>query len=104
MNDKVKECETALSVIQSGLTWRLQPLDISIDKVFKESLSDKYLGYWISKYNIKVSKSAIIEWIYEFDIRILLWLMKWYLILLNIQVLVTHEMEVKMTNLDDTKI
>ena len=29
----IKECETALSVILSGLTWRLQSLEISINKV-----------------------------------------------------------------------
>ena len=38
VKDKVKECETALSVIPSDLTWRFQPLDIGINKVFKESL------------------------------------------------------------------
>ena len=38
MKDKINECETALSVIQRGLAWRLQYLDISINKVFKESI------------------------------------------------------------------
>ena len=47
----------------SDLTCRPQPLGISINKVFNESLRSKYVGYWTNKNNIKVSKSAIIEWI-----------------------------------------
>ena len=65
MKKKIKECETALSVLQSDLIWRLQPLDISINKVHKQSLRKKYVGYWIGKNNIKVSKSTICEWIDE---------------------------------------
>ena len=49
VKDKIKECETALSVIQSALIWIVQHSDISINKVFKESLRNKYVGYWISK-------------------------------------------------------
>ena len=56
---------TALSVISSGLTWRIQPLGISINKVFKEKLRNKHDDFWIIKNNIIVSKSAIIEWIDE---------------------------------------
>ena len=48
VRDKIKECETVLSRISSGLIWKLQVLDISIHKVFKESLRNKYVGYWIS--------------------------------------------------------
>ena len=33
--------------------------------MFKESLRNKYEGYWIGKNNIKASKRAIIEWIDE---------------------------------------
>ena len=32
VKDKIKECETALSVIPSSFMWRLQLLDISITK------------------------------------------------------------------------
>ena len=38
--------KTALSVISSGLKWRLQPLDISIKKVFLKDLQSKYADYW----------------------------------------------------------
>ena len=38
VKDKIKECEIALSVISSSLTWRWLPLDISVNKVFKENL------------------------------------------------------------------
>ena len=64
VNDKIKECETALS-FPSDLTWRLQSLDISINKVFKESLRNKHVGYWICKNNIKGLKSVIVDWIDE---------------------------------------
>ena len=36
VKDKIKECETALSVISSDLIWKLQVLDISINKVLKK--------------------------------------------------------------------
>ena len=42
-----------------------KPLDFSVNKVTKESLRNKYSEYWIGEYNIKVSKSAIVEWIDE---------------------------------------
>ena len=35
VKDKIKECETELSVTSSSLAWRPQPLDIRINKVFK---------------------------------------------------------------------
>ena len=35
VKDKIKECETELSVIPNSLTWRLQTLDIRINKVLK---------------------------------------------------------------------
>ena len=36
VKDRIKECETALSVIPSSLTRRLQPSDISINKMCKK--------------------------------------------------------------------
>ena len=35
VKDKIKKCEITLSIIPNGLTWRLQLLGISINKVFK---------------------------------------------------------------------
>ena len=44
----------------------MQPLDISINKVYKQSLRNTYVGYWIGKNNIKVSKRTIFKWVDEF--------------------------------------
>ena len=49
VKDKIKDCTTALSVVSSSLAWRLQPLNISINKVLKENLRDKLVGHWIGK-------------------------------------------------------
>ena len=47
VKDKIKECETALSVTPSSLAWRQQHVDISINEVFKESLRNKYVNHWV---------------------------------------------------------
>ena len=65
VKDKIKRYKIALLVIPSGLTWTPQLLDFSINKVFKESIWNKYVGFRIGKNNIKGLKSAIVEWIYE---------------------------------------
>ena len=49
VKNKIKEYKTALWVTPSGLTWRLQSLDFSINNVLKESLRNKYVGYWTEK-------------------------------------------------------
>ena len=64
---KRKEWEAALSVIPNSLTWKLQLLDISINKLFKERLRNNHLGFLIER---KKSKSAITEWIDELWYRI----------------------------------
>ena len=63
----MKECEVVLWVILSGLTWRLQQLDICINKVFKQCLINKYEDNLIVKNNIKVKKNVIIEWFDEWE-------------------------------------
>ena len=37
VKDKIKECENSFQIIPSGLTWRQQPLDITINKVLNET-------------------------------------------------------------------
>ena len=65
VKEKIKECEIYVSMIPSGLSWKLQPLDISINIVFKENLRNKYVSYSIENNNLKVTKSTIIEWVDE---------------------------------------
>ena len=52
-------------MIPSRLTWNLQSLDISINKVLKENLRKKYINDCIKTNNAKVLKSTIIEWVDE---------------------------------------
>ena len=65
VKEKIKECETYASMIPSGLTWKLHPLDIIINRVFKENLRNKYVSYCIENNNLKVAKSTIIELVDE---------------------------------------
>ena len=53
MKDKIKEYGAAFSVIPNGLTWGLKPLDIKMNKMFKESLRNKNVCYWIEEKSIK---------------------------------------------------
>ena len=39
--------------------------DISINKVFKENLRNKYVSYCIENINLKIAKSTIIKWVDE---------------------------------------
>ena len=63
VKEKIKECETYVLMILSGLKWKLQSLDISINKVFKENLRNKYVSYRIENNDLKVAKGTIIEWV-----------------------------------------
>ena len=61
VKEKIKKCEAYVSMIPSGITSKLQPMDISINKVFRENLRNKYVSYCIENNNLKVAKSTIIE-------------------------------------------
>ena len=69
VKEKFKECDASLSIILSGLTWKLQPLYISIIKVLKENLRKRYVNDGIKTNNAKVSKSTIIEFLIRFGIQ-----------------------------------
>ena len=59
VNDRIKECETALSVIPNDLKWRLRSLEISIRKSSKESVINKYVDYWIVKIIIRYQRMQL---------------------------------------------
>ena len=61
-------------MLPSGWTLKQHSLNISINKAFKEYLRNRYISHCIENNNVKVSKSAILEWVDE--IRNYDWLIK----------------------------
>ena len=59
----VELSETKVMMIPRGLTRYLQPLDVSINKPFKEEIRRKYNEYCIENTNLKVSRKQIIDWV-----------------------------------------
>ena len=47
VEDKIKECETKISMIPDGLKIYLQPLDVLINKPIKNELKKRYTKYYI---------------------------------------------------------
>ena len=67
VKDKIKECNTKISMIPGGLTRYLQPFDVSINKLFKDELKKRYTKYCMDQQEIKarVTQEDLINWVAE---------------------------------------
>ena len=67
VKNKIKECNTKISMIPGGLARYLQPLDVSINKPFKDELKKKYTKYCMDQQDNKarVTQEDLINWVAE---------------------------------------
>ena len=67
VKDKIKELKTKISIIPSGITRHLQPLDESINKSLKEELKKRYTKYCTDQKDTKarVTQHNLINWVGE---------------------------------------
>ena len=64
---KLKECKTKISMIPHGLTRYLQPIDVYINKPFKDELKKRYTKYCIDQKDTKarITQEDLINWVGE---------------------------------------
>ena len=67
VKDKIKERKTRISMIPGELTRYLQPLDVSINKPFKDELKKRYIKYCIDHKDTKErgTHEDLINWVGE---------------------------------------
>ena len=58
-----EQSETKVFMILESITRFLKPLNVSINKPFKEEIERNYNEYCIENTNIKVSRKQIIDWV-----------------------------------------
>ena len=63
VTNRLKQIKTHLSIIPCGMTRKLQPLDVSINKPVKDYLRKCYVNHLYISHNEKVKKNQIIKWI-----------------------------------------
>ena len=67
VKDKIKKCNSKISMIPGGLTRYLQLLDVSIKKPFKDELKKRYTKYCMNHQDNKarVTQEDLINWVAE---------------------------------------
>ena len=63
----MKNDKNLISFIPAGLTRFIQPLDVSINKPFKDALTKEYINYCINmnEEKLKITREKMIEFVYR---------------------------------------